>query len=51
MDIDYTQYGMSEKPFKSLKGKQQERHAMRPREGEKRSDITANRSRLSAVVR
>jgi hypothetical protein len=34
-----------------LKGKQKERRAIRPREGEKRSDITASRSRLLAVVR
>jgi hypothetical protein len=34
-----------------LKGKQKERCAIRPPEGEKRSDITASRSRLSPVVR
>src|SRR2546430_9483092 len=51
MDIDYTQHGMSEKRFRSLKGKQKVRRAIRPREGDKRSDITANHSRLSAVVR
>src|SRR2546425_4176012 len=50
MDIDYTQHGMSEKRFRSLKGKQKVRRAIRPREGDKRSDITANHSRLSAVV-
>src|SRR2546422_10366408 len=51
MDIYYTQHGMSEKRFRSLKGKQKVRRAIRPREGDKRSDITANHSRLSAVVR
>jgi len=51
MDIDYTQNGISEKRFRSLKGKQKVRRAIRPREGDKRSDITANHSRLSAVVR
>src|SRR2546430_3199762 len=50
MDIDYTQHGMSEKRFRSLKGKQKVRRAIRSREGDKRSDITANHSRLSAVV-
>jgi hypothetical protein len=34
-----------------LKGKQKERCAIRPPEGEKRSDITASRSRLLPVVR
>src|SRR2546425_3744570 len=36
--------------LKGKKGKQKVRRAIRPREGDKRSDITANHSRLSAAV-